>query len=226
MEGGSFRHSDLDLGRRVVERQVGEIGAQPRSEPGDGVGRLDAAGARDFDPFPFPLVEGVEIDSADAGGGHVGHGQIGSADGVADLDRGRVGVEAEAEPGAVAGEAPHGRPHGLLRLGGEAVVAGREVGGGPALTLHAPGGDIVPDDGGRGFLFLLGGEGKDGEEGAAKQATADGNGAVLHRSRQWSRSRGVVNPRKRRACVPLGSKTLSRTVGEMVPRLGFEPRTN
>ena len=72
-----FRYADLQRFDAVVERKVQQVlSASGQQTIGQSGLHVLGAGTGDADPAPLSFrVPSVEIDAADPGGGHVGHGQ-------------------------------------------------------------------------------------------------------------------------------------------------------
>lgn len=185
------RDADGEGFNAVVEREVGGVFAQAGGEVAD-EGGLDFRGTGAGDLHPLPLAVGVariEVEAADAGGGHVGHGEVGLGEGVAGVDGLRVGLEADHHAGAVAAEAPDGGGDFALGLGGEAVEPFLAFLIGPAAAFDAPRRDIMPRGvggdatgaGRRGFGRGLLGEGGGGEDEGEGERKEEGgfHGGVL-----------------------------------------------
>ena len=138
----------------VVEGEVGGVFAQAGAEVGDESGAdFGAGGFGDLDPFPFAavlFVSGVEVDAADAGGGHVGFADDCGAEGVVDPDGVGVGLEAGDHASAVAAEVPDGGGDFAFGGGGEAVEVAEAffVRPGAAFDVPSAGADGVPGEGG------------------------------------------------------------------------------
>ena len=101
----------------------------------------------DLHPAPLAvLVAGVEVEAADAGGGHVRHREQRLGHLVVGVDRRGVGAEAEHLARAVAAEAPDGRRHLAVGFGRQAVevALARGVGEGAAFEVRLA--DVVPGD--------------------------------------------------------------------------------
>jgi hypothetical protein len=96
------------------------------------------------------FVSGVEVDAADAGGGHVGFADDCGAEGVVDPDGVGVGFEASDHAGAVAAEVPDGSGDFAFGGGGEAVEVAEAFFVRPGAAFDVPGAsaDGVPGEGG------------------------------------------------------------------------------
>jgi hypothetical protein len=153
-ELGVWGHADGEGFDAVVEGEVGGVFAQAGAEVGDESGAdCLTGGFGDLDPFPFAavlFVSGVEVDAADAGGGHVGFADDCGAEGVVDPDGVGVGLEASDHAGAVAAEFPDGSGDFAFGGGGEAVEVAEAffVRPGAAFDVPGVGADGVPGEGG------------------------------------------------------------------------------
>src|SRR5207244_3741517 len=101
LEAGLRGDANLQGVDAVVEREVEAVlarGAARERVDAVGEGCLDMLLSRLGDAEPAVaalLVAGVEVEAADAGGGHVGHGEPGMEQAVAGADAGGVGCEAD-----------------------------------------------------------------------------------------------------------------------------------
>ena len=192
----AFGHADIEEFDAVEERQVDRVFAFTRVEAvGEAEFHLLRTGAGDLHPAPLAIfVAGVEIEAADASGGHVWHRKLSLGYFVMRVDRRGVGTEAEHLAHAVAAQAPDCRRDLAVGFGGQAVEVALtlRVGEGAAfevgLTDVMPGDLLVRGDGetvhgfrrglsGRGFR---GGLGLLSEAGGAGAEQGDEEGDGLH----------------------------------------------
>ena len=145
-------HADVEEFDAVEQRQVERVFPFAGVEAvGQAELHLLRAGAGDLHPAPLAvLVAGVEVEAADARGGHVRHRELRLRDLVMRVDRGGVGAEAEDQAGAVAAEAPDRGRDLPVGLGGQAVEEALALGVGERATFEVRRADVVPGD------FLVG----------------------------------------------------------------------
>ena len=144
----AFGHADVEEFYPVKERQVDRVFAFTGVESvGDAEFHLLRARADDLYPAPLAIfVAGVEVEAADAGGGHVRHRKLSLGHLVMRVDRRGVGTEAEHLAHAVAAQAPDCWSDLAVGFGGQAVEVALtlRVGEGAAFEVGLT--DVMPGD--------------------------------------------------------------------------------
>ena len=173
-EGAASGDADFDGGDAVVEREVEPVFAGALRDAGDELGGVggEALGAAHAQPAPAVGFD-VEVHAADAGGGHVVHGQALKAERPAGADDRGVCDEARTHAGRAATQVPDGFADEGFGPGRQAVV--EVCGVRPAFAFDVQVLEVVPE----GVVLFRGevrGEGLAGGAGPGGDKCEQGDG--------------------------------------------------